>query len=222
MLLTLPVPSRAQLDDLTRQVAKNNGFNLRLTSQDQAILRTLRKNIKHVIYIVKENRTYDQILGDLPTGNGDPNLTQFPEVVTPNQHALAKQFVLLDNFYDPSNVSYEGWQWSTAARSVDATEKSYSVNYAKRGLSYDSEGTDRGINVAYPNIAARRAANERSRTETSLRGEAEQAQIRLAAEQVETRRQLDRTRRLLMTGQIVQAAALVEPKHERYAKPRRS
>jgi hypothetical protein len=122
-------------------------------------LRSLRQHIKHAIYIVKENRTYDQILGDLPAGNGDPNLTQFPQAVTPNQHALAKQFVQLDNFYDPSNVSYEGWQWSTAARSVDATEKTYSVNYAKRGLSYDSEGTDRNINVAYRNVAARRAAN---------------------------------------------------------------
>ena len=95
----------------------------------------------------------------IPKGNGDPNLAQFPEVVTPNQHALAKQFVLVDNFYDPSNVSYEGWQWSTAARSVDATEKTYSVNYAKRGLSYDSEGTDRNINVAYPTVAARQTAN---------------------------------------------------------------
>ena len=158
-LLTLPVPTSAQLHDLTHLVAKNNGFNLKLTAQDRALLRTLHANIKHVIYIVKENRTYDQILGDLPAGNGDPNLTQFPEVVTPNQHALAKQFVLLDNFYDPSNVSYEGWQWSTAARSVDATEKTYSVNYAKRGLSYDSEGTDRNINVAYPNGAARQKAN---------------------------------------------------------------
>jgi YVTN family beta-propeller protein len=158
-LLTLPVPTPAKLADLTRQVAKNNGFNLRLTPQDQALLRILRNNIKHVIYIVKENRTYDQILGDLPAGNGDPNLTQFPEAVTPNQHALAKQFVQLDNFYDPSNVSYDGWQWSTAARSVDATEKTYSVNYAKRGLTYDSEGTDRNINVAYPDVAARRAAN---------------------------------------------------------------
>jgi len=158
-LLTLPVPTPSQLDNLTRQVAKNNGFNLTLTPQEQAILKTLRRNVKHVIYIVKENRTYDQMLGDLPAGNGDPNLTQFPEVVTPNQHALAKQFVQLDNFYDASNVSYEGWQWSTAARSVDTTEKTYSVNYARRGLSYDSEGTDRNINVAYPNAAARQAAN---------------------------------------------------------------
>jgi YVTN family beta-propeller protein len=158
-LLTLPVPTPSRLDDLTRQVARNNGFNLKLTPQEHAILRTLRRNIKHVIYIVKENRTYDQMLGDLPAGDGDPKLTQFPEIVTPNQHALAKQFVQLDNLYDASNVSYDGWQWSTAARSVDATEKTYSVNYARRGLSYDSEGADRNINVAYPNVAARQAAN---------------------------------------------------------------
>jgi YVTN family beta-propeller protein len=158
-LLTLPVPKPSQLDALTEQVAKNNGFNLSLSIRDRTLLGELRENTKHVIYIVKENRTYDQILGDLPAGNGDPNLTQFPELVTPNQHALARQFVLLDNFYDPSNVSYEGWQWSTAARSVDATEKTYSVNYAKRGLSYDSEGTDRNVNVAYPSVAARQTAN---------------------------------------------------------------
>jgi YVTN family beta-propeller protein len=158
-LLTLPVPTASQLDDLTQQVAENNGFNLALSPHDRALLAELRKNIKHVIYIVKENRTYDQILGDLPAGNGDPSITQFPEIVTPNEHALAKQFVQLDNFYDPSNISYEGWQWSTAARTVDATEKTYSVNYAGRGLSYDSEGTDRNINVAYPTVAARQAAN---------------------------------------------------------------
>jgi DNA-binding beta-propeller fold protein YncE len=158
-LLVLPVPKAPQLEGLTKQVAKNNGFNLTLSPSDRTLLKQLREIVKHVIYIVKENRTYDQILGDLPAGNGDPSLTQFPEVVTPNQHALAKQFVQLDNFYDPSNVSYEGWQWSTAARSVDATEKTYSVNYAKRGLSYDSEGTDRNINVAYPSVAARQAAN---------------------------------------------------------------
>jgi YVTN family beta-propeller protein len=167
-LLTLPVPTPPQLDDLTRQVARNNGFNLTLTPKEQAIFRTLRRNIKHVIYIVKENRTYDQVLGDLPAGNGDPNLTQFPDAVTPNQHALARQFVQLDNFYDASNVSYDGWQWSTAARSVDATEKTYTVNYARRGLSYDSEGTDRNVNVAYPNVAARQAANPSTPSDSDL------------------------------------------------------
>ncbi|MBO0735564.1 MAG: bifunctional YncE family protein/alkaline phosphatase family protein, partial [Alphaproteobacteria bacterium] len=167
-LLTLPVPAPTRLDGLTRQVARNNGFNLTLTRPDQALLQTLRKNIKHVIYIVKENRTYDQLFGDLTAGNGDPNLTQFPELVTPNQHALAREFVQLDNFYDSSNVSYDGWQWSTAARSVDATEKSYEVNYARRGLSYDSEGTDRNINVAYPNVAERQAANPATPSDPDL------------------------------------------------------
>ena len=149
-------------------MARNNGFNLKLTPADHALLQTLRKEIRHVIYIVKENRTYDQLLGDLPAGNGDPNLTQFREAVTPNQHALAKEFVQLDNFYDPSNVSYEGWQWSTAARSVDATEKTYSVNYARRGLSYDSEGTDRNVNVAYPTVAARQEANPATPSDPDL------------------------------------------------------
>jgi YVTN family beta-propeller protein len=167
-LLTLPVPTPSQLGELTRQVASNNGFNVKLTPADLALLRTLRKEIRHVIYIVKENRTYDQMFGDLPAGNGDPNLTQFPEAVTPNQHALAKEFVQLDNFYDPSNVSYEGWQWSVAARSVDATEKTYSVNYARRGLSYDSEGTDRNINVAYPTVAARQEANPATPSDPDL------------------------------------------------------
>ncbi|MBV8334376.1 MAG: hypothetical protein JO358_02785, partial [Alphaproteobacteria bacterium] len=167
-LLTLPVPTPSQLGELTRKVATNNGFNLKLTPADHALLQTLRKEVRHVIYIVKENRTYDQMFGDLPAGNGDPNLTQFPEAVTPNQHALAKQFVQLDNFYDPSNVSYEGWQWSTAARSVDATEKTYSVNYARRGLSYDSEGTDRNINVAYPTVAARQEANPATPSDPDL------------------------------------------------------
>jgi YVTN family beta-propeller protein len=157
--LTMPVPTAAQLAGLTAQVARNNGFNLALTAGDRAVLQTLRRHIKHVIYIVKENRTYDQILGDMATGNGDPSLTQFPREITPNEHELAARFVQLDNFYDPSNVSYEGWQWSTAARSVDATEKTYTVNYAQRGTTYDSEGIDRGVNVAYSSVATRRMAN---------------------------------------------------------------
>jgi phospholipase C len=167
-LLTLPVPTPSQLGELTRQVARNNGFNVKLTPTDLALLRTLRKEIRHVVYIVKENRTYDQMFGDLLAGNGDPNLTQFPETVTPNQHALAKEFVQLDNFYGPLNVSYERWQWSTAARSVDATGKTYSVNYARRGLSYDSKGNDRNINVAYPTVAARQQANPATPSDPDL------------------------------------------------------
>jgi YVTN family beta-propeller protein len=167
-LLTLPVPTTGLLESLTNQVAQNNGFNLKLTEHDEKVLQKLRAKIKHVIYIVKENRTYDQILGDLPFGNGDPRLTQFPKAVTPNQHAIATQFVTLDNFRDSSNVSYDGWQWSTAARTVDSTEKTYPVNYAGRGASYDSEGTDRDVNVGYKDVAERQEANPATPSDPDL------------------------------------------------------
>jgi hypothetical protein len=110
-----------------------------------------------VVYIVKENRTYDQILGDLPVGNGDPALTQFPQSVTPNQHAIATNFVDFDNFYDTGNGSMDGWQWSTAARALDFEEKSQVINYGKGGSAYDSEGTDRNINVGITGVAQRQA-----------------------------------------------------------------
>jgi YVTN family beta-propeller protein len=157
-LLTLPVPHGHSLARLTGTVADNNGFELELSQNEEAILRGLRERIKHVIYIVKENRTYDQVLGDLSKGNGDPSITQFPLAITPNFHAIASNFVLLDNFYCSGEVSMDGWQWSTAARSIDANDKSTPVNYAGRGLSYDSEGTSRDINVAFPNNAARSVA----------------------------------------------------------------
>ncbi len=105
----------------------------------------LRQHIQHIVYVIKENRTYDQILGDLPVGNGDPTLTQFPSFVTPNFHAMATNFVDFDNFYDPGSASMEGWQWSTAARASDLNEKSQVVNYGKGGSNYDSEGTSRKV-----------------------------------------------------------------------------
>src|SRR6201997_1613076 len=117
----------------------------------------LRQHIRHVVYIIKENRTYDQILGDLPVGNGDPTLTQFPQTVTPNFHAIASNFVDFDNFYDSGIVSMDGWQWSTAARALDINEKTVIINYGKGGCNYDSEGTARNINVAVEGVAARKA-----------------------------------------------------------------
>lgn len=155
--LVLPVPTDDDLSELTDLVARNNGFNLRLSAQDLATMGFLRGQIKHVIYIVKENRTYDQILGDLPVGNGDPTLTQFPQPVTPNQHAIASNFVDLDNFYDSGIVSMDGWQWSTAARALDLNEKSVVVNYGKGGAAYDSEGTDRNVNVGLATLSERKA-----------------------------------------------------------------
>jgi YVTN family beta-propeller protein len=155
-LLTLPVPTPLQLSQLTGQVAQNNGFNFELSQQDIATMTFLHDRIQHVIYIVKENRTYDQILGDLTNGsNSDPAYTQFPASVTPNFHNFANNFVTFDNFDDSSMVSMDGWQWSTAARALDMNEKCVKVNYGKGGCQYDSEGTARNINVAITGVAAR-------------------------------------------------------------------
>jgi len=129
---------------------------------------TLRSKIQHVIYIIKENRTYDQILGDLSVGNGDPDLTEFGQATTPNLHNLARNFVTLDNFYDRSEVSMDGWPWSVSARSPDVVEKQVTVNYAGRGLSNDSEGTNRNINVSLPTLAQRLQANPLSPDDPDL------------------------------------------------------
>jgi phospholipase C len=96
--------------------------------------------IKYVFYIVKENRTYDQVLGDMPEGNGDTSLVLFGKNITPNQHALASQFVLLDNFYVNAEVSADGHNWSMGAYATDYLEKTWPTNYGGRGGRYDAEG----------------------------------------------------------------------------------
>jgi hypothetical protein len=98
--------------------------------------------IEHVIYIVKENRTYDQVLGDLKEGNGDPSLVLFGENITPNHHKLAQEFVLLDNFYVNSDVSADGHNWSTAAIAPDYVQKLWPNSYAKRRDHKDYYGED--------------------------------------------------------------------------------
>ncbi|HYW35240.1 MAG TPA: bifunctional YncE family protein/alkaline phosphatase family protein [Balneolaceae bacterium] len=103
--------------------------------------------IKHVFYIIKENRTYDQVLGDMSEGNGDPNLTLFGRRVTPNHHKLARQFVLLDNFYVNAEVSADGHNWSTAAYATDYVNKTWPTYYSGRGGNYDYEG---GRKIAFP------------------------------------------------------------------------
>ncbi len=97
--------------------------------------------IKHIFYIIKENRTYDQVLGDVKEGNGDTSLVLFGEKITPNQHALTKEFVLLDNFYVDGEVSADGHNWSDGAYATDYLEKHWPTNYGGRGGDYDSEGT---------------------------------------------------------------------------------
>jgi len=97
--------------------------------------------IKYVFYIIKENRTYDQVLGDIKEGNGDTSLVLFGEKITPNQHKLAKEFVLLDNFYVDGEVSADGHNWSMGAYATDYLEKNWPTKYGDRGGDYDGEGT---------------------------------------------------------------------------------
>jgi len=101
--------------------------------------------IRHVIYIIKENRTYDQVFGDLEqngkrVGNGDASLTMYGKDITPNQHALALQFGVLDNFYDSGEVSGDGHVWSTAAIGTDYLERTWEQDYRGSQRTYDFEG----------------------------------------------------------------------------------
>ena len=153
--LALPRPSKEELAALTLQVGKNNHFPVHGPAPVDPVFGFLHKNIKHVIYIVKENRSYDQVLGDLEKGNGDPALTLLKEPITPNHHQLARQFVTLDNFFDSGEVSGIGWNWSTAARANDFVEKTLPLTYADRASMYDYEGENRGINVSLPTLAER-------------------------------------------------------------------
>jgi YVTN family beta-propeller protein len=97
--------------------------------------------IKHIFYIIKENRTYDQVLGDMAEGNGDPNLVLFGENITPNQHAIAREFVLLDNFYVNGEVSADGHNWTMGGYATDFLEKNWPTTYGGRGGFYYGEGT---------------------------------------------------------------------------------
>jgi hypothetical protein len=90
--------------------------------------------------IIKENRTYDQVLGDMPQGNGDTSLCIFGAKITPNLHAVANEFALLDNFYVDAEVSADGHNWSMAAYATDFIEKTWPTSYGGRGGNYDSEG----------------------------------------------------------------------------------
>jgi YVTN family beta-propeller protein len=143
------LPRRARLAQLTKRVYANAPYTDALLKSARAPrARTAipvrvgeASPIKHVIYIIKENRTYDQVLGDMPEGNGDPDICLFGEEVTPNQHALAREFVLLDNFYVNAEVSADGHNWSMAAYATDYVEKTWPTNYSRRGRTYDYEGS---------------------------------------------------------------------------------
>ena len=153
--LTEAIPTLAQS---TAQVIQNNQNTPAMGSSADRILAGIgikSGKIKHVIYIIKENRGYDQVLGDLPRGNGDPSLTIYGREITPNQHALAERFILLDNFYNNAPVSGEGWVWCTQSVANAFTIKSipyiYQLSLATYEINYAFEGQVNGyITGGYP------------------------------------------------------------------------
>lgn len=147
-------PTDTQLQSFSKQVYANTPYNKQTEVMSKGLANNPVPNvqggkspIKYVFYVIKENRTYDQVFGDIKEGNGDPNLCLFPDKVTPNHHALAREFVLLDNFYVDSEVSADGHNWSMAAYATDYTEKTWPTSYGSRGGTYDYEGSRQ---IAYP------------------------------------------------------------------------
>ncbi len=146
-LLSFPVPDPEVLQTLSADVDRNNGFEPR---HDDQMMAFLHRRIKHIIYIMKENRTYDQVLGDLSQANGDPHLVQFGQTLTPNNHKLASQFVALDNFYVSGDVSADGWSWTFQGRANDYDAKSVPFDYGNGGFAYDWQGEPRNVNLSLP------------------------------------------------------------------------
>jgi hypothetical protein len=142
-LSRITVPSSTQLATDTAQVNAYDRFSSLPTGvKGNPVPATVGSPspIKHVIYVMKENRTFDQVLGDLGKGNGDPSLEMFPYSVTPNQHVLASRFVTLDNFNTDGIVSADGWSWSTEAGSNTYVDKNWPPDYGVYGRPYDFGG----------------------------------------------------------------------------------
>ena len=146
-LSIIPSPSEKQLSIYSQAVYQNTPYtkNKELNAAGEAhnpipMHVGDASPIKYVFYIIKENRTFDQVLSDVPGANGDTSLLLFGEHFTPNQHALAKNFVLMDNFYCDAEVSADGHNWSMGAYSTDYLEKTWPTSYGDRGGEYDAEG----------------------------------------------------------------------------------
>ena len=152
-LSTVPLAGldSAALRPLALRVARANGWS-------RAPGTGAYPPFQHVIYIIKENRTYDQVFGDLPQADGDTSLVFFPRAVSPNHHALAERFGIFDRFFVNAEVSADGHNWSAAAYATDYTEKTTQLNYSDRGRSYDYQGENRDVRPAEGEDAAEPAA----------------------------------------------------------------
>jgi len=148
-ILDLPTPEK--MADFTKTayacspLLKDDAVRSENVEADNPIPRKLGDSspIKHCLYIVKENRTYDQVFGDMPQGNGEPELCLFPEPITPNHHKLAREFVLLDNIYVDGEVSADGHEWTMGAYATDFVEKIWPLSYRgspRKTFGYPSEG----------------------------------------------------------------------------------
>src|SRR5580704_8626251 len=133
----IPVLPEESLASYTAEVKSNSPYS---DQKLDAIPAGIPAAIQHVLYIVKENRSYDQVLGDIGKGESDPSLCLFKENVSPNHHKLAREFVLFDNFYVNSDVSADGHNWSTSAIANDFVVKMWPTNYAGRNPNYSFEG----------------------------------------------------------------------------------
>jgi hypothetical protein len=134
------IPLSALKDNLAAWTELASATNAAQGNLDRVPFAAGENKIRHVIYIIKENRTYDQLFGDLAEANGDSSLAMYGEEITPNQHKLARQFGILDNFYDSGDVSGDGHVWSTSASISDYVEKTWPIGYRGRQHTYDSEG----------------------------------------------------------------------------------
>ncbi len=153
-LSLIDIPGAKQLAAYSQQVYRNSPYDDAKkdapgwTEENPIPLKVGEKSpIRYVFYIIKENRTYDQVFGDMKEGNGDPELCLFDEKITPNHHALAREFVLLDNFYHNAEVSADGHNWSMGAYATDYVEKTWPTQYSGRGGDYVYEG---GKAIVYP------------------------------------------------------------------------
>jgi YVTN family beta-propeller protein len=148
-----------QLERWTRQVNQNDGFDRHDDGRDAAAASVIprrpheRSPIQHVIYVVKENRTFDQVLGSLGKGNGDPSLNLFGDESAPNTRALSRQFSTIDNFYANAEISAQGWNWVVAGNSNGYTEQTWVANYSGRNHGYPSESNDPAIAPQRPDSA---------------------------------------------------------------------
>jgi YVTN family beta-propeller protein len=147
-LSIVPIPDDTRLAAYTATVYRNCPYSDGLLTKAPTDLKTAIPTkvgdpspIKYVIYIIKENRTYDQVFGDMPRGNGDPSLTMFGERITPNHHKLAREFSQLDNLYCNGHVSDDGHPWSTMAYNTDYIARNWALTYSRRaGVEDDDDG----------------------------------------------------------------------------------